>query len=224
MGIATAVNEVGELPNRKAAAVDSTIKRLVDSLDLKTRCGLRDRALLLYGFAGALRRSELVGINVSHIEAHDKGHLLTIPYSKGDQTGKGQTIGILGQADSPYCPVMAVEAWLASAKIIEGAVFRRFYKGDSLSDKRLGDRVVAELLKNAIYGLKDPSLNYEQFSGHSLRRGFLTSASRNKADVFKLIAQSRHKQLDTLLAYVADQNRFESHAAEQMLRMNDIPK
>lgn len=220
-GIRNSRKEVGELPNRKAAAVDTTIKRLVDSFDLKTRCGLRDRALVLYGFAGALRRSELVGINVSHIEAHDKGHLLTIPYSKGDQTGKGQTIGILAQDNSPYCPVRAMKAWIASAKISEGAVFRRFYKGDSLSDKRLGDRAVAELIKTTIYGLKDPSLNYEHFSGHSLRRGFLSSASQNKADVFKLIAQSRHKQLDTLMAYVVEHDRFESHSAEDLLRAID---
>ena len=79
-GVRNSRKEVGELPNRKSAAVDTTIKRMVDSLDLTTRNGLRDRALLLYGFAGALRRSEIVGINVSHIEAHDKGHLLNIPY------------------------------------------------------------------------------------------------------------------------------------------------
>lgn len=77
------------------------------------------------------------------------------------------------------------------------------------------------MIKDGIFRLKDRSLNYEQFSGHSLRRGFLTSASNHQADVFKLIAQSRHKQLNTVLDYVEDEDRFKSHAAEHLLRADD---
>ena len=220
-GIRNSRKEEGELSNRKAPALDTVIIRLVDGLNLETLHGLRDRALLLYGFSGALRRSELVAINVAHIEAHDRGHLLTIPFSKGDQTGAGQTIGILAQPDSPYCPVAALEAWLTAARINQGAVFRRMFRGDSISTKRLGDRAVAELIKDRVYQLKDPTLNYRQFSGHSLRRGFLTSASGKKADVFKLIAQSRHKQLNTLMDYVKDQELFVSHAAEHLLQVDE---
>jgi len=217
-GIRNSRKEEGELPNRKAPALDTIVIRMVNALNFETVRGLRDRALLLYGFAGALRRSELVGINVAHIEAHERGHLLTIPYSKGDQTGAGQTIGILAQPDSPYCPVASLEASLNAARIKNGSVFRRMYRGDAVSDKRLGDRAVAELIKDRVYQLKDPTLHYQQFSGHSLRSGFLTSASRQKADVFKLIAQSRHKQLNTLMDYVKDQELFESHAAENLLQ------
>ena len=82
----------GREPEKKAPVVDAIVKRLVDHLDVQRRRGVRDRALLLYGFAGALRRSELVGINVGHIDAHERGHLLTIPFSKGDQERRGQTI------------------------------------------------------------------------------------------------------------------------------------
>jgi len=216
-GVQNSRKEEGELPNRKAPLADETIKRLIDKIDLNSKQGLRDRALLLYGFAGALRRSELVGINISHIEVREKGHLLTIPYSKGDQSGKGQKIAILAQPESPYCPVVALEAWMAAAKIHNGAIFRRVYRGDSVGEKRLGDRAVAELIKNCIYKLKDSSLKVEYFSAHSLRRGFLTSASNQKADIFKLVAQSRHKQLDTVLNYVEEQEKFESHAAERLL-------
>jgi len=223
-GVRNSRKEEGELPNQKAPVLDSTIKRMVDQLDESTNQGLRNRALLLYGFAGALRRSELVGINLSHIEPHEKGHLLTIPFSKGDQTGKGQKIGILAQPNSPYCPVAAIEAWLNTARVRQGKVFRRIYRGDRVSDNGLGDRAVAELVKDCIFRLKDPSLKYEHFSGHSLRRGFLTSASNNKADVFKLIAQSRHKQLNTVLDYVQDQDRFSLHAAEHLLCADDEVK
>lgn len=210
--------KAGKGPEKKAPAVDEVIKRMVDQIDVDTLRGKRDRALLLYGFAGALRRSELVGIDVQHIEAHERGHLLSIPISKGDQEGRGQTIGILGQPESRYCPVNAIQLWLAAARITSGAVFRRFYRSDTLSDKRVGDRAVAELIKEGIYQLKDPSLDYHQFSGHSLRRGFLTSAGKSKADLLKMIAQSRHARVDTVLGYVDDPQRFENHAAEQLLR------
>lgn len=210
--------KAGEGPEKKAPAVDDVIKRMVDQLSTDTLRGKRDRALLLYGYAGALRRSELVGIDLSHIEAHERGHLLTIPLSKGDQEGRGQTIGILGQTDSPYCPVAALQSWIVSSRITSGAVFRRFYRSDVLSDKRLGDRAVADLIKESVYRLKDPSLDYHQFSGHSLRRGFLTSAGKNKADLLKMIAQSRHARVDTVLGYIDDPQRFENHAAEQLLK------
>lgn len=210
----------GQVHEKKAPAVDEIIKRMVDQLDTKTLRGQRDKALLLYGYAGALRRSELVSIDVHHIEAHERGHLLTIPISKGDQEARGQTIGILAQPDSPYCPVAALQAWLTAGRITSGAVFLRFYRSDKLSNKRLGDRSVADLIKEAIYRLKDPSLNYRHFSGHSLRRGFLTSAGKNKADLLKMIAQSRHARVDTVLGYVDDPQRFENHAAADLLKTN----
>jgi len=132
----------GREPSRKAPIVDAIIKRLVENLDVQTRRGVRDRALLHYGFAGALRRSELVGINIGHIDAHERGHLLTIPFSKGDQEGRGQTIPILARAGSGYCPVAALQAWIAIARIDAGPVFRRFQRGDIVGDTRLRDRAV----------------------------------------------------------------------------------
>lgn len=186
--------------------------------DLATLQGKCDRALLFYGFAGALRRSELVAINLSHIEAHERGHLLTIPFSKGDQEGQGQTIPILAQPDSPYCPVMPLQAWVTAAKISEGAVFVRLYRGDTLSDKRLGDRAVAKLIKERIYQMKDPSLSEQQFSGHSLRRGFLTSVGKQQADLLKLKVQSRHARVDTVLGCIDNPEPFAQHAAEMLLQ------
>lgn len=211
--------KAGNRPAKKAPVIDDVIKRIVDQLDLESLRGKRDRAILLYGFAGALRRSELVGVDACHIEAHEKGHLLTIPVSKSDQEGKGQVIGILSQPKSPYCPVSAVQEWTAAARITSGALFRRFYRNDKLSDKRLGDRSVADLIKYAIFRLKDPALDYKEFSGHSLRRGFLTSAGKSNADLLKMIAQSRHSRVDTVLGYVDDPRRFENHSAENLLKL-----
>ena len=211
---------VGQQSKKKAPATDEIIKRVVDNLDLDTLRGKRDRAIFLYGFAGALRRAELVAIDLSNIEIHERGHLLSIPFSKGDQVGKGQIIPILAQPESLYCPVNALKTWIHSAKIKQGAVFRRFYKNDKLSHYRLGDRAVAEFIKSAIYQLKDPALNYQEYSGHSLRRGLLTSAGKNGVDLLKLIAQSRHTQIDTVLGYVENQEPFENHVASRLLQSN----
>ena len=204
-------------PNQKAPALDAVVKRLVDTIDTAKISGLRDRALILYGFAGALRRSEIVGINVQHISVRNQGHLLTIPYSKGDQEGSGQVVGILGQPESTYCPIKALRLWMQNGKIRSGPVFRRVYRNGRVGESRLGDRSVAEVIKQAVYQLKDPKLSYEDFSGHSLRRGFLTSAGKNQVDLLKLVAQSRHKRVDTVLGYIDDKDHFDQHAAESLL-------
>jgi len=170
----------GKVSKQKAPAVGALIKRMVHKLDLTKRRGLRDRALLLYGFAGALRRSELIGVNVNHIEAHERGHLLTIPFYKGDQEGKGQVIPILAQPDSLYCPVAALQEWIAVANVREGAVFLRCYRNDAISDKRLGDRAVAEVIKDSVHRLHDKTVRVEDYSGHSLRRGFLLALEKRK--------------------------------------------
>ena len=104
-----------------------------------------------------------------------------------------------------------------AAKIREGAVFRRCYRADVISDNRLGDRAIAELIKESIYQLHDDSVRFEDYSGHSLRRGFLTSAGKEKADLLKLIAHSRHSRVDTVLGYIDDVEPFEQHAAERLL-------
>ncbi len=87
--------------------------------------GLRDRALLLFGFAGAFRRSELVGLNTWNLEERDEGLKVTIEQSKTDQEAQGQVIAILRQPDSSYCPVQALQDWLTVAEIERGALFRR---------------------------------------------------------------------------------------------------
>lgn len=210
----------GKISKQKAPAIDALLKRMVDKLDHSTNRGLRDRALLLYGFAGALRRSELVGISVQDINAHERGHLLSIPFSKGDQEGRGQVIPILAQPESPYCPVAALQAWISAANIRQGAVFVRCYRNDVIGDKRLSDRSVAEIVKDAIHRLHDKTVKVEDYSGHSLRRGFLTSAGKVNADLLKLIAQSRHTKVDTVLPYIDNVDQFEQHAAEKLLLAN----
>lgn len=199
---------------KKEAAVDEQIKRMVDRCDPSTYQGQRDRALLLVGFAGALRRSELVALDVAHLKVSDEGFIVTITKSKTDQERKGQQIAILREPNSPYCPAQTVLDWLTAAGIDQGAIFRRVTKGNKLTADRLTDQSVARIIKKLA---TRAGLIASQYAGHSLRSGFLTSAAAQHASIFKMKAQSRHKSLDVLSGYVHDQEMFKDHAGKGLL-------
>jgi len=202
-------------PSQKAPAVDAEVKRMADAVEPQTLQGLRDRALVLLGFAGALRRSELVALDVEHLQQRREGFSMHIAHSKTDQEGQGQVVAIARVLDSPYCPVQAVLDWLVVAEIRTGAVFRRMHRGDALGHSRLTDQSVALVIKKlALRAGLDP----ERYAGHSLRSGFLTSAARRRASIFKMADQSRHRSLDTLRAYVRDAERFDDHAGLGLLQ------
>jgi len=131
--------EWAQPPAKKVAAVDEDVKKMADSVDPEKAMGLRDRALLLFGFAGAFRRSELVALNTWNLEERDEGLKVTIDRSKTDQEAQGQVIAIIQQPDSPYCPVQALQDWLTVAEIERGALFRRMFRGDKVGGARLGE-------------------------------------------------------------------------------------
>jgi site-specific recombinase XerD len=205
---------------KKEAAVDEHIKKMVDTCDEQTFQGLRDRALLLLGFAGAFRRSELVGLEVAHLQMREEGFVVLIVRSKTDQEADGQRVAIPRVPDSPYCPVQAVIDWLAAGEIEQGAIFRRVTKGNKLNPDRLTDQSVAHVIKKLA---GRAGLMASQYAGHSLRSGFLTSAAAKRASIFKMAAQSRHKSLDVLSGYVRAQEIFEDHAAEGLLGKSERP-
>ncbi|MEO0575095.1 MAG: site-specific integrase [Pseudomonadota bacterium] len=204
----------GQPPKKKSAVMDDDVKRMADAVESETRKGLRDRALVLLGFAGAFRRSELVGLNTWNLVEQDEGLKVTIEKSKTDQEAIGQTIGILRVADSPYCPVRAVSDWLTVAGIESGPVFRRMFRGDKVGQSRLSSQSVALVIKELAF---KAGLDADSFSGHSLRSGFLTSAARTKANLFKMADQSRHKSLDMLQEYVRHEDLFENNAGAGLL-------
>jgi site-specific recombinase XerD len=197
---------------RKAPATADKIVAMVTvapRVDLK---GLRDRALLLLGFAGAFRRSELVALDVADLEFCDGGLRVHIRRSKADQEGVGMTVAIV--AGSIACPVKAVQAWLEASRVTTGPLFRAVAKGGRISNVRLSDRTVANVVKA---GASRVGLNAADFSGHSLRAGFLTSAALRGASIFKMMDVSRHKSMDTLRGYVRDADLFRDHAGAGLL-------
>lgn len=173
--------------------------------------GIRDRALLLLGFAGAFRRSELVALDCEDMEENETGLKITIRHSKTDQEGKGATIAVV--RGSIACPVEALKAWRDAAGITTGPVFRSIRKGGKVGG-RLSAQSVADIVKAQAENVGlDPAL----FSGHSLRAGFLTSAAARGASIFKMMDQSRHRSVDTLRGYVRDAEIFKDHAGTGLL-------
>lgn len=173
--------------------------------------GLRDRALLLLGFAGALRRSELIALNVADVSRHRQGALIIVRRGKTDQTGQGLTKAV--PHGKKLKAIEALDAWLAAAGITEGPIFRAVH-GTTVLEHRLTAGQVARIIKKrcAAIGL-DPKL----FSGHSLRSGFITSAAEHGASLSKIADQAGHSKLDTTRAYVQVQDAFRDHSGRKFL-------
>jgi site-specific recombinase XerD len=196
---------------RKAPAIAAKMRTMA-ALAPDGLTGLRDRALLLVGFAGAFRRSELVTLDVADIEETETGMLARIRGSKTDQEHQGETIAI--SRGDVACPVKALREWLQAAGIESGAIFRPIDKGGTVRTSRLTDRSVANIVKAYATAA---GLDAATFSGHSLRAGFLTSAAANGASIFKMMDVSRHKSVDTLRGYVRDAELFKDHAGAGLL-------
>ena len=203
--------KIGSAPKRKEPITAECIRAMVKQAP-NNIFGLRDRALLLLGFAGAFRRSELVGLDISDLKEKPGGLLVHIRGSKTDQERMGQIIGIARGKQA--CPLKALRAWLEAGGINQGPVFRSIFKGGRVSSRRLTDRTVAEIVKSYA---KKIDLDPASVSAHSLRAGFLTSAAQGGASVFELMDVSRHKSVDTLSGYVRNKNLFENHAGARLL-------
>jgi site-specific recombinase XerD len=202
---------VGAAKVKKVPAVAERIKAMARACP-NTVAGKRDRALLLLGFAGAFRRSELVALDVTDIAETQTGLLVTIRHSKTDQDGEGVIIAIT--RGDVACPARALREWLDAAGIEAGAIFRPISKAATVSGERLTDRSVANIVE-AYAGRAGFDANL--FSGHSLRSGFLTSAAARGASIFKMMDVSGHKSVDTLRGYVRDAELFKDHAGAGLL-------
>ena len=202
---------LGGAKARKAPAVAAKMLGMVATArsDL---AGRRDRALLLLGFAGAFRRSELVALDVTDVEETEAGLRVTIRHGKTDQEGQGVTIAIA--RGDVACPVKALREWLKQAGIDAGPLFRPINKAGRVAQARLTDRSVSNIIK--VYAER-AGFDASTFSGHSLRSGFLTSAAAKGASIFKMMDVSRHKSVETLRGYVRDAEIFKDHAGAGLL-------
>jgi site-specific recombinase XerD len=190
---------------RKRKAAPATAQLLADAIDKipATLKGLRDRALVLVGFAAALRRSELVALQVEDLSLRPKGALLHIGRSKTDQEGEGAEIPIPNGGQLK--PVQALQTWLAAAGITKGPLFRSVDRHGNVGKTALTDGQVARIVKQVC---RAAGLEASAFSGHSLRAGFVTSALDAGVDTLKIMKQTRHVKVDTLKEYDRREKRL----------------
>jgi integrase len=175
--------------------------------------GTRDRALLLIGFAGAFRRSELVALTVADIANAQQGLIITLLRSKTDQEGIGRKVAI-PFARGAVCPVIALQKWLEVSSITEGPIFRAVNRHGVISDTSLDPQAVAWVVKERA---KAAGLDPNKYSGHSLRAGLVTSAAQMGVSSWKIRAQTGHASDAMLSRYIRDANIFVDNAAGAIL-------
>ena len=165
--------QLGVAPRQKEPVTVADLRMMCNSQPEDLR-GIRDRAILLVGFAGALRRSELVGLDVGDVKPADAGTVLTLRRSKTDQEGAGREVGIPYGSHRETCPVRSLQKWLEVAEIDEGPIFRPINRHGTVGPGRLSDRSVALVVQRAA---KRADLDPAIFAGHSLRAGLATAAA-----------------------------------------------
>jgi site-specific recombinase XerD len=200
---------LGVAQTQKTPAVVEDIRAMVDVL-LPGPIGVRDRALLLLGFAGAFRRSELVGLDVADLEFERGGIAVTIRRSKTDQEGAGRRVGIPFGSNPATCPVRAVQDWLALASISTGPLFRGVDRHRKIAAERLTDKSVALIVKRTA---EAAGLDPANYAGHSLRSGLATSAARAGVSERVIARQTGHKSMAMLRRYIRDGELFRENAA-----------
>ena len=174
---------------------------------------LRDKSILLIGFGGGFRRTELISIDYEDLEFVPEGLKITIKRSKTDQLGEGMIKGLPYFANEIYCPVKNLKNWLEISKIKSGPVFRRFKKGLTLTDKRLTDQSVVLIMKKylSLVGIEN-----QNFAGHSLRSGFATVAAESGADERSIMAMTGHKTTQMVRRYIREANLFKNNALNKI--------
>jgi site-specific recombinase XerD len=201
----------GTAQEGKAPALVEDLRAMVGAMAPKRRgqvwrlLELRDRALLLLGFAGAFRRGELVALDVEDLELSRAGLAVRLRRSKTDQEGQGRRVGIPRGQHAETCPVRALQVWLEHAEIEAGPIFRPITRHGQLQPGRLSDRAVALVVKRraAAVGL-DP----EHFAGHSLRAGLATSAAAAGASERRIMDQTGHRSVTMVRRYIRDGELF----------------
>ncbi len=205
--------EIGTKQTQKLPLTTENIKLLIDSIGrLVWPIEVRDKAMILIGFAGAFRRSELVAIDLEHLTFDQLGVSIFIPKSKVDQEMQGRVVDIPFAPGAQYCPVRALQDWIRCAKIENGPIFLQVHKGGNIIPRRLGDRSVALMLKRRCkpFGFSD------NIAGHSLRAGHVTSAIKNGTPETWIMRQTGHTNIDTLRKYERLNKEFESNSAAKI--------
>ena len=202
----------GTAPRQAAPATLSDIQRMLAHLP-SGAIGTRDHAVLLVGFAGGMRRSEIVGLNVGDLAPHDNGLLVSIRRSKTDQEAKGRKVALPYGHDEHTCPVRAVDSWTLVSGITRGPIFRPVDRHGNVISTRLSGQAVSDIIKRAA---ERAGLDPTQFSGHSLRAGFVTTAALNGASEREIASQTGHRSMESVRRYVRPATAFHDNAVTRL--------
>jgi integrase len=197
----------------KTAIMRDGIVRILDTLedDLKS---IRNRALVLVGFASAMRRSEIASVETTHLKWSQDGVTILIPRSKTDQTGDGREVEVIYGKRADTCPVRALKAWLKAAGIKSGPVFRKVLKSGRAGAARMNPASIGVIVKKLAFdaALGDAS----EFAGHSLRAGYVTQASDNGATFDQIMKQTGHQSVEMVYRYSRSASRARKEAAAKL--------
>ena len=188
--------------------------KVIDEQKKKEIKKIRDRTIILIGFSGGFRRNEIVSLDYDDLDFVTEGLKINLRRSKTDQLGEGLIKGLPYFDNSQYCPVISLQKWIKISKINSGPLFRRFTKGTNLSQNRLTDQTVALLIKEY---LKLAGIDNKNYSGHSLRSGFATSAAESGADERNIMAMTGHKSAEMVRRYIKNANLFKNNALNKII-------
>ena len=206
----------GSIQKGKKPILINDLKKLINVIDegkYKEIKKLRDRSIILIGFSGGFRRNEIVSLDYDDLDFVEEGLKIQIRRSKTDQFGEGLVKALPYFDNHQYCPVVSLKNWINKSKINSGPLFKRFVKGSKLSENRLTDQTVALLIKEYLQLAGIDSKNY---SGHSLRSGFATSAAESGAEERSIMAMTGHKSTEMVRRYIKEANLFKNNALNKI--------
>ena len=206
----------GSIQKSKKPLLINNLKKIINVIDKEKNHEIkkiRDRSIILIGFSGGFRRNEIVSLDYDDLEFVQEGLKISLKRSKTDQFGEGLVKGLPYFENSKYCPVISIKKWIEISKISSGAIFRRFIKGSKLSHNRLTDQSVALLIKHY---LKLAGIESKNYSGHSLRSGFATSAAESGAEERSIMAMTGHKSTEMVRRYIKEANLFKNNALNKI--------
>ena len=206
----------GSVQKGKKPILINHLKQIINVIDeqkMEKIKKLRNKTLILLGFGGGFRRSELISIDYEDLDFVQEGIKIILRRSKTDQFGEGMIKGLPYFSNEKYCPVTNLKNWLILSKIKTGPIFRRFTKGSNLTSHRLTDQSVVLIIKDC---LKLAGIENQNFSGHSLRSGFATVAAESGADERSIMAMTGHKTTQMVRRYIKEANLFKNNALNKI--------
>jgi site-specific recombinase XerD len=206
----------GSIQKGKKPLLINNLKNIINVIDEEKNEEIkkfRDRSIILIGFSGGFRRNEIVSLDYDDLDFVKEGLKINLKRSKTDQFGEGSVKGLPYFDNTQYCPVVSIRKWIEISKIKSGPLFRRFTKGSKLSESRLSDQTVALLIKNY---LRIAGIESRNYSGHSLRSGFATSAAESGAEERSIMAMTGHKSSEMVRRYIKEANLFKNNALNKI--------